>query len=94
MKKLGTYHYDFSETGTHTFQLNATTECDILIKNLTPGNISVSYGTEIDTTNDDYIYMLPNTAELVSYKSGNSNDNILITVNAEETGVVELRILN
>lgn len=94
MRTIEVYHHNFNSAGTHTFELQANPKYEILIKNLTEGNISVSFGTEIDTTNDSYIYMLKKTAETLQYKAKGNNNPVFVTVSAESTGLVELRILD
>ena len=92
MRKLETYHHTFSEAGTHTFEL-AVKPYELLVKNLTSSNISVSYGTAIDTENDSYMYMPKNTAEPIGAPFGDMDLPIKVTVQAEGTGMVELRII-
>ena len=93
MRNLETYHHNFLEAGTHTFELKANPKYELLIKNLTSKKIVLSYGTEIDTTKEPYVEMIPNTAEIIPYKS-NGNNPVKITVTAEGTGTVEIRVLD
>ena len=95
MRNLETYHHEFLEAGTHTFELPNNPKYEILVKNLTSDKLLVSYGTEIDTENDSYVEMLKNTAETIPYKSTNNiGKNVAVTVSATGTGTVELRILD
>lgn len=94
MRKLETYHYNFESAGTHTFELKANPIYSILVKNLTTDKILMSYGTEIDTTNDSYSEILKNTAELFGYESSDDETTVKVTVQAAGTGLVELRVVN
>lgn len=93
MRALETYHYNFETSGTHTFDLANNKPSQLLVKNLTDDNISVSYGTTIDTTHDSYVYMPKNTAEVLGYTVIDTSVGVKVTVQAEGTGMVELRIL-
>ena len=92
MKFLETFHHTFSGAETHTFDLGGE-PYSVLVKNLTGGNIKFSFGDTIDTENDSYVIVLKNTAEVINYSVW---DNVYLktaTVQAEEEGVVEIRIL-
>lgn len=93
MRALETYHYTFESSGTHTFDLANNKPSQLLVKNLTNNNISVSYGTTIDTTHDSYSYIPKNTAEILGYNVIDASAGVKVTVQAEGTGMVELRIL-
>lgn len=95
MRKLETYHYTFEEgeTQTHTFEIGVKPYA-LLVKNLTNGNISFSYGTEIDTENDSYSELPKYTAELFGYPYNDDETTITATVQAEGTGLVELRVVD
>jgi len=92
MKEIEVYHHNFNSAGTHTFELQANPKYEILIKNLTEGNISVSFGKTINDSS--YVYMIKKTAETLPYKAKGNNNPVFVTVSAENTGLVELRILD
>lgn len=93
MRKLETYHYEFLEAGTHTFELPVK-PYELLIKNLTSDKIQVSYGTEIDTENDSYSVLPKSTAETFREPLNDDSTSVNVTVEAEGTGLVELRIVD
>ncbi|MBR4266496.1 MAG: hypothetical protein IKQ46_10630 [Bacteroidales bacterium] len=94
MRALETYHHNFTEAGTYTFDLANNKPSQLLVKNLTDDNILISYGNTIDTAHDSYVYMAKNTAEVLDYKVIDTSAGVKVTVQAEGTGIVELRILD
>ena len=93
MRNLETYHHEFLEAGTHTFELPVK-PYELLVKNLTSDKIHVSYGTEIDTENDSYSVLPKNTAETFREPLNDDSTSVNVTVEAEGTGLVELRIVD
>lgn len=87
------YHYEMEENGTHTFDFGKLIG-SVLVKNLTDGNIKVSYGEEIDE--NSYSLLPTKTAETIFTSSINREEyrTDKITIESENSGFVEVRILD
>lgn len=92
MRTIETFHHTFSGAGTYTFNLQ-NEPYSVLVKNMTSGKIKFSFGDTIDTENDSYVQMLKNTAEVVMNSVWHETPLKTATVEAEASGVVEIRIL-
>ena len=92
MRLLETFHHTFSGSDTHTFSLGRK-PYSILVKNLTSGDIKISLGDHIDSDNDSYAIIQENNSEVINNIIWDNSPTSQATVQATESGVVEIRIL-
>lgn len=93
MRALETFHHTFSEAGTHTFDLGKKPR-EVLLKNMTSGTIKFSFGDVIDTENDSYSQLPKGMFESINHIVWDDSANMHATIQAEESGDVEIRILD
>ena len=93
MIKPKVFHYTLTADVPYTFTFDVY-GINFFVKNLSQGNLQVSYGDSIDPTS--YIIIPPTSSELISsYSIDNAESKTdSITVQSTASGDVEIRILD
>lgn len=92
MIKPTIFHKEMSENSTYTFDLGILVN-GFMVKNLTEGDIKVSFGEEIDE--NSYSLLPSKTAEIIfsSYINKEEQRTDKVTIESTGEGIVEIRIL-
>lgn len=87
------YHYEIQAEQTYTFNFEVLVG-SILVKNLTDGDIKISYGEEIDE--NSYSFLPTKTSEIIFTSNINREEyrTDKVTVESRGTGIIEIRILD